>query len=392
MIGISKLYCGTVESSDVLRYGRSSQSLPSHMLQFSDDKKPVVVWNVTQACNLKCAHCYARAGTADAGELSTAEGVALIDDLASFRVPVLLFSGGEPLVRRDIYELLEHAVSRGMRAVLSTNGMLIDDRVAERLAKIGLSYVGISLDGSRATHDRFRGVRGAFDRALAGIRSCRDAGIKVGLRYTITKQNAGDMPEVFAILDRERIPRVCFYHLVYAGRGGGIAQDDLTREQTRGIVNGIIDRTAACFDNGRPKEVLTVDNHADGPFLYLRMLKEGHPRAEDVMNLLRMNGGNSSGQGIGCVSWDGAVHPDQFWRNHVLGNVRQRPFSGIWSNPGRLLGELRDRKSHVEGRCRQCRFLDLCGGNLRARAEAATGRVWGEDPACYLTDEETGLV
>ena len=207
MIGISKLYCGTVEPSDALRYGRQSGRLPSHLLQFSADKKPVVVWNVTRACNLRCHHCYAAAGAPARDELTTQEGRALIDDLADFGVPVLLFSGGEPLARPDLPELLDHAVSRGMRAVLSTNGTLIDTAKAAELSRVGLSYVGISLDGLRATNDRFRGVEGAYAQALEGIRACKAAGIKVGLRYTITTANVGDLPDVFDLLEAEAIPR-----------------------------------------------------------------------------------------------------------------------------------------------------------------------------------------
>jgi len=392
MIGISKLFCGTVEPSDALRYGRQSGRLPSHLLQFSADKKPVVVWNVTRACNLKCVHCYAHASGAPAdNELSTAEGKALIDDLADFGVPVILFSGGEPLARPDIFELLEHAVARGRRAVLSTNGTLLDTAAAANLASIGLSYVGISLDGTGDTNDRFRGVKGAFDQAMAGIEACQSAGIKVGLRYTITAHNLHDLPEIFRIMEQRKIPRVCFYHLVYSGRGGKLSTADLTHEQTRQAVDTIIDTTAAMFAKDMTPEVLTVDNHADGPYVYLRMLQENNPRADDVLELLRMNGGNSSGHGIGCVSWDGTVFPDQFWRNHPLGNVRQRPFSTIWTDPSiELLQQLRSKPDHVTGRCAGCRFLDACGGNLRARAEAATGEMWGVDPACYLTDREIG--
>ncbi|HKL22034.1 MAG TPA: radical SAM protein, partial [Tichowtungia sp.] len=211
MIGISKLYCGTVEPSDALRYGRKAKDLPSHLLQFSADKKPVVVWNCTRACNLKCVHCYAHAdGNCAGNEMSFDDGRALIDDLAEFGSPVILFSGGEPLCRRNMPELAEYAVSKGLRAVISTNGTLIDDAMAERLKAIGLSYVGVSLDGLRETNDRFRGVEGAFDQALEGIRACKRAGIKVGLRYTITKHNVADLSGVFDLLEAEDIPRVCF--------------------------------------------------------------------------------------------------------------------------------------------------------------------------------------
>ncbi len=390
MIGISKLYCGTVEPSDALRYGRHSGNLPSHLLQFSKDKRPVVVWNITRACNLKCVHCYAHAtegSTRD--ELNTTEGKALIDDLTAFGAPVLLFSGGEPLVRKDLPELAAYAVDKGMRAVISTNGTLITPKMAQTLKAIGLSYVGISLDGMEPVNDHFRGVKGAYRKAMEGIVNCQEAGIKVGLRFTINKQNVKEIPGIFDLLESMNIPRVCFYHLVYAGRGTEMVKDDLSHEETRAAVDLIIDRTQALHAKGISKEVLTVDNHADGPYLYMRMLKENPGRAAQVLELLQMNEGNNSGRGIGCVSWDGNVYADQFWRHHSFGNVRQRPFSEIWTRPqDPLLLQLKEKKKYVQGRCAGCRWLDVCGGNFRVRAEAVSGNVWAPDPACYLTDEE----
>ncbi len=390
MIGISKLYCGTAEPSDALRYGRMSSQLPSHLLQFSQDKKPVVVWNMTRRCNLKCVHCYAHAKDISfENELSTEEGKRLIDDLASFGAPVLLLSGGEPLVRKDMPELAAYAVEKGMRAVISTNGTLITRKKAETLKEIGLSYVGISLDGMEGINDQFRGVKGAFKSAVEGIENCKAAGIKVGLRFTINKFNVGEIPKIFDLLEKMDIPRVCFYHLVYAGRGSELVDQDLSLEESRAAVDLIIDRTKILHDNGKPKEVLTVDNHADGPYLYLRLLKEEPDRAAEVMELLKMNEGNNSGRGIGCVSWDGAVHADQFWRHHSFGNVRERPFSQIWTDPSdQLLMQLKEKKKHVKGRCSNCRWLDICAGNFRVRAEAVSGDIWAPDPACYLTDEE----
>ena len=390
MIGISKLYCGTVESSDVLRYGAQSGKLPSHLLQFSADKKPVVVWNCTWQCNLRCVHCYAGSGARRAPqELSTEEGLALLEDLAGFGVPVVLFSGGEPLLREDLCQLAQRAVELGMRAVISTNGTLIDPPAADRLRQVGLSYVGVSLDGLGDVNDRFRGCRGAFDQALAGIRNCRRAGLKVGLRFTLNAHNVGEVGGIFSLLTDEDIPRVCFYHLVYAGRGSALMQADLDAESTRRTLDLIIDRTADLHRQGLSKEVLTVDNHADGPYLYLRMLREKNPRAEEVLKLLRLNAGNSSGVGIGCVSWDGQVHADQFWRHVSFGNVRRRRFSEIWTDLSHpLMALLKEKRRHVQGRCPGCRFLDVCGGNFRVRAEAATGDLWAADPACYLRDEE----
>lgn len=397
MIGISRLYCGRCEPSDHLRYRRAEARAGSLPLG------PVVVFNCTRRCNLRCRHCYTSSGESPAegapAELSTPQAEAMLEDLAAFGVPVVLFSGGEPLMRPDVTKLAARAVALGMRAVLSTNGTLIDARTADRLRAAGVSYAGVSLDGLEGTNDRFRGREGAFRAALEGIRNCRRAGLKVGLRFTLNPRNVGDLDGVFALLRDEEIPRVCFYHLVYTGRGAALQADDLTHEQTRRAVDTIINRTTKLHADGLPKEVLTVDNHADGPYLYLRMRRERNERAEEVLALLRHAGGNRSGERIACVSWDGTVHPDQFSRHVDLGNVTERAFSSIWSgaSPGGpdrpasvhpLLARLRNRRAHLKGRCAACRFLDACGGNLRVRAEAVTGDLWAPDPACYLTDEE----
>ena len=390
MIGISKLYCGTVEASDPLRYGRTTDKLPSHLLQFSKDKRPVVVWNMTRACNLKCRHCYACANNdPHEEELKTYEAEEMIDDLAKFGVPVLLFSGGEPLLRKDLSHLVSYATRYGIRAVISTNGTLITPEKAAELKDAGVSYVGVSLDGLREVNDNFRGIKGAFDKAIEGIKNCQREGIKVGVRFTINRLNFKEIGNIFKLVDELFIERLCFYHLVYTGRAKELIDQGLNPEETREVVDLIIDKTKELHDKGRKVEVLTVDNHADGPYLYLRMLREKHPRAEEVLSLLKMNEGNNSGKGIGCISWDGSVHADQFWRHYSFGNVRERPFSEIWtdlSDP--LMAMLKEKKLYVKGRCSRCRWLDICGGNFRVRAEAVTGDLWAPDPACYLKDDE----
>lgn len=390
MIGISKLYCATVEPSDTLRYSRESGKLPSHLLQFSKDKKPVVVWNMTRRCNLKCVHCYAQSEDIDYdNELTHEQSIAMIDDLAEFGVPVLLFSGGEPLIHPRLVEYAQYAVSKGMRAVISTNGTLITKEKAKQLKEIGLSYVGISLDGLEETHDMFRGVPGSFQRAMRAVENCQEAGIKVGLRFTINKRNVQDIPGIFDLLEEKSIPRACFYHLVYSGRGSEIAKEDLSHEETREVLDLIMDRTKDLHDRNKAKEILTVDNHADGPYLYQRLLKEDPDRAAEVLELLEMNEGNNSGRGIGCISWDGEVHPDQFWREISFGNIKDTPFSKIWTDPeNEFLMKMKDKKNHVKGRCAECRWLDICAGNFRARAKSVANDPWDSDPACYLTDEE----
>jgi len=390
MIGISKLYCATVEPSDTLRYSRQSGQLPSHLLQFSADKKPVVVWNMTRRCNLRCVHCYAQSEDISYdNELTHEQSLKMIDDLADFGVPVILFSGGEPLVHPRLAEYAEYAVKKGLRAVISTNGTLITAKKAKILKEIGLSYVGISLDGLEETHDKFRGVKGAFKKAMQGIKNCQAAGIKVGLRFTINKRNVHEIPGIFDLLEKLEIPRACFYHLVYSGRGSDIAKEDLNHQETREALDLIMERTRDLHDRNKPKEILTVDNHADGPYLYLKLLEENPERAAEVLELLQMNEGNNSGRGFGCISWDGEVHPDQFWREKSLGNIKERSFSEIWTDTtNEFLMKMKDKKNHVGGRCKSCRWLSVCAGNFRARAESIKGDPWDEDPACYLTDEE----
>lgn len=390
MIGISRLLCGRPEASDPLRYGTDATNEHSAQADCPPRRKPVVVWNCTPRCNLACVHCYsASSDAACPDELTAVQAAAMLEDLAAFGVPAILFSGGEPLLRADLPELIARAAGLGMRAVVSTNGTLVDAPTARRLRQAGTSYVGVSLDGAESTHDQFRGRAGAFEAALEGMRNCRRAGIKVGLRFTMTRRNAADIAFAFSLLRDEDIPRGCFYHLVYSGRGASLAREDLDRQARRAAVDAIIDHTAELHGQGLAKEILTVDNHADGAYLYLRMARRSDPRAEEAMSLLRRNGGNSCGAGIGCVSWDGSVHPDQFWRTVVLGNVNERPFSKIWADESiPLLAALRNRAARLKGRCAACRFLDICNGNSRARAEATTDDIWEADPACYLSDEE----
>ncbi len=389
MIGVSRLLCGTTMRADGLRYGQPAGSVGGRP-HSAAERKPVVVWNCTRACNLACAHCYYSArARQDPDELSTDEARRMIDDLAQYGVPVLLFSGGEPLLRDDLFALGAYAVARGLHTVISTNGTLIDQAMARRIRAAGFSYVGISLDGMRDINDRFRGRQGAFDAALAGIGHCKQAGVRVGLRLTLNRHNVGNLDAIFSLLERERIPRACFYHLVYAGRGQQIRADDLTPAETRAAMDMIFARTEDFHACGVPCEILTVDNHTDGPYLLQRVQARWPERTDEVLEMLRWNGGNASGSGIADIDHLGRVHADQFWQHYSFGNVRERPFSEIWGDTrDPLLAGLRDRKPRLHGRCSRCRYLDLCNGNLRVRAEAVYGDPWAPDPACYLTEKE----
>ena len=397
MINISKLYCDQVTPGDWLRYGREGRGqregevVPAR----ASERRPIVVWNITRNCNLRCVHCYNDSGTGkECRELSTTEAKGVIDDLADFGVPSVLYSGGEPLTRPDLFELIEHTVGAGLRAVISTNGTLITPEVARRVKQLGVSYVGISLDGIGPVNDSFRGVSGAFARAVRGIHNCQEAEVRVGLRLTLTRRNVQDLDRLFDFFEAEGIERACFYHLVPSGRGGVMAGDDLTHAECRAALDRIAARVRLLKEAGRETDILTVDNHVDGVYLYLKLLAENSSRASDVWKLLTWNGGGmySSGVGIGCIDYNGKVHPDQFWWHYDLGDLRERPFSEIWSDPDELLLKgLRERKSYVKGRCRRCRFFGACGGGLRVRADLYLNDCWAPDPACYLTNREIGL-
>ncbi len=385
MIGISRLLCGTISETDRLRYPEAASS-EGH------GKRPVVVWNITRRCNLHCAHCYIDAqDKAYKGEFSHEEALAVIDDLVKYQIPVLLFSGGEPLMRHDLFSLCEYATSKGIRTVLSTNGTLITPENAKALKKAGMSYIGVSLDGTEKTHDKFRGKAGAYQETLQGIRNSLAAGLRTGLRFTITSFNMNDVDAVFDLLEAEGIQRACFYHLAYGGRGGRIVKYDLTPQQSRGVIDRVFARTRDLYARGVQKDILTVDNHADAVYLYMQVLKEDPARAAEIAKLLEWNGGNSSGKGIGDIDYLGNVHPDQFWQHYTVGNIRQKPFSQIWSEGDELLNSLRNRGPLLKGRCAACQFKGFCNGNLRIRAEAVYNDLWAPDPACYLTDEEIGI-
>jgi radical SAM protein with 4Fe4S-binding SPASM domain len=295
-------------------------------------------------------------------------------------------------MRPDLFDLVSHASSAGLRCVLSTNGTLITEEAADRIAGSGFTYVGISLDGIGGVHDKIRGKKGAFEEALRGLRLCRDRGVRVGLRFTIHSKNLDQLPDIFDLLEKEDINRCCVYHLAYAGRGDRIRSYDLSPAETRGAVEYIFDRVQDYARRGIDKEILTVDNHADNVLLYKRVLRDAPERAEDVYQMLEWNGGNQSGIAIACVDPQGNVHADQFSWDYTLGNVRDRPFSEIWADATEpRMAVLKDRKAHLKGRCRDCKWLSICNGNLRVRAERYFNDFLAPDPACYLTDEEIGI-
>jgi radical SAM protein with 4Fe4S-binding SPASM domain len=352
-------------------------------------------------------HCYSSSGVnlPLADELTTTEAKQLLSQLVDVNCPAVLFSGGEPLLRSDLFELLAEAKRLGLRTVISSNGTLIDSKTAAKLSNVGVSYVGISIDGSEEFHDTFRQTRGSFKAALSGIENCKKAGLKTGMRFTITKQNAAQIPAVFDISASNGIRRICFYHLISAGRAKEIMDSKqriansekttyairftLNAAQMREVVDTIIAKTDQFARKALIDEVLTVGNHADGPFLLVKMQKEKNANFNKAKELLLANGGNRIGEKIACVSWDGSVHPDQFWRNYPLGNIKDKTFRQIWENGSEpVLRRLRDKSKFCAPRCRYCKWFVFCKGNFRFLGAETDDKYWLNEPACYLADEE----
>jgi heme d1 biosynthesis radical SAM protein NirJ len=354
---------------------------------------PVVIWNLIRRCNLNCKHCYSLSADVDfQGELSTAEVFTVMEDLKRFGVPVLILSGGEPLLRPDIFEISHRAKDLGFYLGLSSNGTLIDRAMSEKIARVGYDYLGVSLDGIGPVHDRFRRRKGAYQAALDGLRRCRALGLKVGLRFTMTERNVESLAEMLDLLDREEIDKFYLSHLVYAGRGNRYRGDDAYHRTTRRSMDLIFERCWDYVERGIDREFVTGNNDADGVYFLFWVLKRFPDRADHIRAKLAAWGGNASGVNVANIDNLGNVHPDTFWSHTTLGNVRERPFSEIWpdtSDP--IMAGLKARPRRIKGRCGACRYFDICGGNTRVRAFQLSGDPWAEDPACYLSDEEIGV-
>ncbi len=378
MINISKLYSDKAGVSDALRY------------PVRRNVKPIVVYNCTPRCNLRCLHCYSSSDASSCGaELTTEQAKALIDSIAAFGCPVLLFSGGEPLLREDLFELLAYAKEKELRTVLSTNGTLITDDAAKRLSALNLSYAGISLDGPEQVHDHFRSFQGAFQATLRGIENCHLHKIRTGLRFTMTAQNIHEIGAIFDIALEAGVKRICFYHLIRTGRAEELNDSVSQPQQVREAINTIIDLTDKYVKEGRLEEVLTVGNHADGPYLLMRMEAENHPHAAQARALLGRAAGNRIGQNISSINWDGQVFCDQFWRNYPLGNITEQSFAGIWQNEDDpVMAILRNKTDYKDPKCGRCKWFDLCKGNFRSLTGKADVADWQNEPACYLSEDE----
>lgn len=409
MINLTKLWTGVAQPADSLRYGHASghgghggTTNASCMPVAARARKPITVWNITRTCNLRCVHCYSDSMAMQyPGELTWEQMQAVVEDLAAYQVPSLLLSGGEPMIHPRFFDLVDLATGKGLKLTISTNGTLITPEKAALLKAANVAYVGISLDGIGKIHDEFRRKEGAFDAAVRGFKNCHDVGQKTGLRLTLTRHNVENIDRILDFIEEKEIQRVCFYHLVPAGRGSELQV--LRPGEARGAIDTLISRVEQWHVQGIDRELLTVTQPADGAYLLLRMERENHPNLEEARRLLSWNGGgaNSSGRGIANIDTQGNVHPDQFWQDIILGNVKRLPFSQIWDGQhpasAETLAQIRsiglltqeERQARMSGPCADCKWFNICGGGFRTRAAFCNhGDLWGSDPGCYLNDSE----
>ncbi|MGZ5575915.1 MAG: heme d1 biosynthesis radical SAM protein NirJ [Methylobacter sp.] len=351
---------------------------------------PVVIWNLIRRCNLTCKHCYTTSTDINfPNELSTEEIYTVMDDLKAFKVPVLILSGGEPLLHPDIFAISRRAKDMGFYVALSTNGTKISEHNIDEIADINYQYIGISLDGIKDTHDQFRRVKGSFDQALHGIHLCLEKGIKVGLRFTLTQDNNDDFPALLQLMDDNNIDKFYLSHLNYGGRGNKNRKDDAHFAMTRTAMDLLFETSYDWLKAGKDREFVTGNNDADAVYFLHWVARHFPDKVEHIRAKLEQWGGNASGINVANIDNLGNVHPDTFWWHYELGNVKERPFSEIWmdtSDP--LMAGLKQQPRPLEGRCARCRYQAICNGNTRVRAEQTTGNFWAEDPGCYLTDAE----
>ncbi len=367
---------------------------PVRVRRGSGAVKPVVIWNLTRRCNLRCRHCYTVSANVDfPGELSHEAAMETLEDLGRFKIPALILSGGEPLDRADLFDIAARARHLVPMLALSTNGTRIHGQSADRVGEIGFDYVGISIDGIGATNDWFRGVKGAFAQALRGVRTCKARGIKVGLRFTLTRDNGRHLPDLLKLCDDEGVDKFYLSHLVYAGRGDKNRGEDVTHDHTRAAMDMLIARAWDGVSGAAPLDIVTGNNDADAVY-FLNWAARHFDDADKLENLrahLSAWGGNSSGLGVANIDTQGRVHPDTYWSDYTIGSVKEAPFSRLWTGDDAILAQLRRRPRPLKGRCGACLQKDICGGNTRIRALQLTGDPWAEDPACYLGNDEIGV-
>ena len=347
----------------------------------------IVIWNFTNRCNLACHHCYSYADANSEDFLSTEFILSSIPELLKAGIKFIIFSGGEPLIRKDIFKISKAMRDAGIITYLSTNGLYIDEKNVDSIINT-FNYIGISIDGIEEVHDEFRGLKGAYKKSLAAIALIQKHGGNAGIRFTITNETKESFYSIFELAEKIGVDKIYISHLVYSGRGLDNLKIDISKEERRVFVEFIIDKAFEYIRDGKDIDVVTGNMEMDA-ILFLEKFSQKYPDLRDEMTKrLRNWGGNSAGRKLGNIDWMGRVKPDPFFHFYI-GNMTERPFSEIWLDKGNeMLTKLRKHPRNISGICADCNVIDICNGGSRSRSYAISGDLWAEDPSCYLTDKE----
>jgi len=345
----------------------------------------IAIWNFTNRCNLNCLHCYSKSGLDAVDTLTTDDIKKTILQMKEAGVKFIIFSGGEPLTRKDIFEIADFCKENGIITYLSSNGLYFTKSNVKRITDT-FNYVGVSIDGDEKTHDYFRGLKGAFVETLKAVKLANETGAKVGIRFTMTKDTINSLEYIFDLAEKENIPKIYISHLVYSGRGFDNLKMDLTKEQRRKAVDFILDKAFEYYESGRDIEIVTGNMEMDA-IVFLERFAQKYPQKKEQMRQRLVKwGGNSAGRKLLNINSEGDVRPDPFFP-FTVGNILKQDFRDIWSG-GELLDRLRIYPRKLSGICSTCKQIDICNGGSRSRAYAISGDLWSEDPSCYLTKEE----
>ena len=347
----------------------------------------IAIWNFTNRCNLACRHCYSYADPNSEDFLSTEFILGAIPELRKAGIRFVIFSGGEPLIRKDIFEIAEAMREAGIVTYLSTNGLYVNEKNVDRIIET-FNYIGISIDGIEAVHDAFRGLEGAYRRSLEAIALIQRHGGNAGIRFTITEETKGSFYDIFDLAERIGVDKIYISHLVYSGRGLENLKIDISKEERRKFVEFIIDKAFQYHEEGRDIDIVTGNMEMDA-ILFLEKFAERYPDLkEEMRRRLLAWGGNSAGRKLVNIDWQGNVKPDPFFP-FTIGNMTEKPFSEIWlDEKNEMLTRLREHPRILSGKCADCGVIDICNGGSRSRAYAIHGDLWAEDPSCYLSKAE----
>lgn len=358
---------------------------PQGLKNLPDGTPPLrlIAWEVTRSCNLACKHCRAEAHTEPyPGEFSTEEAKALIDTFPETGSPIIIFTGGEPLMRPDIFELVAHARSKGLRSVMAPNGTLITPDIARKMKEAGIPRCSISIDGPEsASHDAFRGVPGAFAASLRGIEYLKAEGIEFQLNTTVTKSNLGNFKDIFMLADRLGAAAWHIFLLVPMGRAAGLAEEVISAAEYEEVLNWFYDF----------RKTTSMHLKATCAPHYYRIMRqrareEGLAVTPENFGMDAMTRGCLGGTGFCFISHVGQVQPCGYL-NVNCGDVRVTPFPELWRNTP-IFVQFRDKASYA-GKCGRCEYHQVCGG-CRARAWSMDGDYLGEEPLCLYQPEQAG--